>query len=217
MVITIDGPSGAGKTSLAKKLAERLGIIYLDSGALYRAITLEALKKGFDKEHIINSLLPVLNLVIKIEDKMRIWVKGKEITEEIRSPEVTREIWWVCRIPEVREKVNKILKGFARRKDIVVEGRDMGSVVFPQADYKIYLTASLEERARRRWKELKANGIEITLTEIRREMEERDKKDSKRELAPLTIPPGALIIDNTHLSIDKTVDKILEFMNKNES
>ncbi|MCD6219178.1 (d)CMP kinase [Candidatus Calescamantes bacterium] len=216
MVITIDGPSGAGKTSLAKKLAKRLGIIYLDSGALYRAITLEALKKGFDKEHIINSLLPVLNLVIKIEDKMRIWVKGKEITEEIRSPEVTREIWWVCRIPEVREKVNKILKGFARRKDIVVEGRDMGSVVFPQADYKIYLTASLEERARRRWKELKANGIEITLTEIRREMEERDKKDSKRELAPLTIPPGALIIDNTHLSIDKTVDKILEFMNKNE-
>jgi len=217
MVITIDGPSGAGKTSLAKKLAKRLGIIYLDSGALYRAITLEALKKGFDKEHIINSLLPVLNLVIKIEDKMRIWVKGKEITEEIRSPEVTREIWWVCRIPEVREKVNKILKGFARRKDIVVEGRDMGSVVFPQADYKIYLTASLEERARRRWKELKVNGIEITLTEIRREMEERDRKDSKRELAPLTIPPGALIIDNTHLSIDKTVDKILEFMNKNES
>ena len=217
MVITIDGPSGAGKTSLAKKLAKRLGIIYLDSGALYRAITLEALKKGFDKEHIINSLLPVLNLVIKIEDKMRIWVKGKEITEEIRNPEVTREIWWVCRIPEVREKVNKILKGFARRKDIVVEGRDMGSVVFPQADYKIYLTASLEERARRRWKELKVNGIEITLTEIRREMEERDRKDSKRELAPLTIPPGALIIDNTHLSIDKTVDKILEFMNKNES
>ncbi|NOZ63657.1 MAG: (d)CMP kinase [Caldiserica bacterium] len=217
MIITIDGPSGAGKTSLAKALAKKLGIIYLDSGALYRAITLEALKRGFDKEHIITSLLPGLKLTIKIDEKMRLWIKGKEITEEIRNPEVTREIWWVCRIPQVREKVNNILREYAKDRDVVVEGRDMGSVVFPNAPYKIYLTASLEERARRRYQELKKMGKEANFSEVKEAIEERDKKDSRRELAPLIIPQDALLIDNTHLSIDKTIDKILAFINRNEN
>ncbi len=217
MIITIDGPSGAGKTSLAKSLARRLGIIYLDSGALYRAITLEALKKGFDKDRIIKSILPGLKLTIKIAEKMRLWINGEEITEEIRNPEVTREIWWVCRIPQVREKVNNILREYARNRNVVVEGRDMGSVVFPHASYKIYLTASLEERARRRCKELKEKGKEAHFTQVKNAIEERDKRDSKRKLAPLTVPKGALFIDNTHLSIEETIDQILAFINRDEN
>ncbi len=209
MVITIDGPAGAGKTTLAKCLAKRLGITYLDSGAIYRAITLKVMKEGINSKNRAREILPELNLKIEPKKTMRIWIGKEEVTERIRDFDVTRHVWWVSQIPEVRRKVNEILREFSKNMDIVVEGRDMGSVVFPHAQYKIYLTASLEKRAERRWKELKEKGETKNLSKIKKEIEERDKKDLERKISPLRVPQNSLFIDNSKTSINETVDKVI--------
>ena len=145
---------------------------------------------------------------------MRIWMEGEEITHQLRNPELTKEIWWVCRIKEVREWVNNILREYSKTHDIVVEGRDMGTVVFPKAEYKIFLTASLDERAKRRWEEWKKEGVNVTLEEVKREIELRDKRDSEREIAPLRKPPDAKVIDNSGLKQEETLEKVLSFILK---
>ncbi len=214
MIITIDGPAGVGKTTLAKNLARKLGITYLDSGALYRAVTWKVLKEGIKNEEDVKKLVKDLKVKISIEDKMRIWMDGEEITPQLRDPELTKEIWWVCRIKEVREWVNNILREYSRNHDIVVEGRDMGTVVFPKAEYKIFLTASLDERAKRRWEEWKKEGVNVNLEEVKKEIELRDKRDSEREIAPLRKPPDAKVIDNSGLKQEETLEKALSFILK---
>ncbi|HEX68071.1 MAG TPA: (d)CMP kinase [bacterium] len=214
MIITIDGPAGVGKTTLAKNLARKLGITYLDSGALYRAVTWKVLKEGIKNEEDVKKLVKDLKVKISIEDKMRIWMDGEEITPQLRDPELTKEIWWVCRIKEVRDWVNNILREYSRNHDIVVEGRDMGTVVFPKAEYKIFLTASLDERAKRRWEEWKKEGVNVNLEEVKKEIELRDKRDSEREIAPLRKPPDAKVIDNSGLKQEETLEKALSFILK---
>ena len=214
MIITIDGPAGVGKTTLAKNLARKLGITYLDSGALYRAVTWKVLKEGIKNEEDVKKLVKDLKIKISIEDKMRIWMDGEEITPQLRDPELTKEIWWVCRIKEVRDWVNNILREYSRNHDIVVEGRDMGTVVFPKAEYKIFLTASLDERAKRRWEEWKKEGVNVNLEEVKKEIELRDKRDSEREIAPLRKPPDAKVIDNSGLKQEETLEKALSFILK---
>ncbi len=209
MVITIDGPAGVGKTTLAKELARIFHISYLDSGALYRAITWKVLKEGIKEEKKVKEILPAIRINFQpTEEKMRVWVDGEEVTSSIRLPQVTNQVWWVCRIKEVRDKVNFLLKEYAKERDVIVEGRDMGSVVFPNAEVKIFLDASLEERALRRWREWKEKGVEKNMEEVKREIQRRDKRDRERDVAPLRIPENSFYLDTTGLSLKEVVEKV---------
>jgi len=209
MVITIDGPAGVGKTTLAKELARIFHISYLDSGALYRAITWKVLKEGIKEEKKVKEILPAIRINFQpTEEKMRVWVDGEEVTSSIRLPQVTNQVWWVCRIKEVRDKVNFLLKEYAKERDVIVEGRDMGSVVFPNAEVKIFLDASLEERALRRWREWKEKGVEKNMEEVKREIQRRDKRDRERDIAPLRIPENSFYLDTTGLSLKEVVEKV---------
>ena len=211
MIITIDGPAGAGKSTVAKELARQLGFLYLDTGAMYRALTLKVLEAGLtpDREKRIVDLAK--NTVLDIreeEDRLAVYLDGKEVTAQIRDREVTNNVHWVCRIRGVRERMKELQRKIGLSQNIVVEGRDIGTVVFPQAEHKFYLDASLEERSRRRWAEEKTKGTNSTLEEIRDEVNQRDARDKSREIAPLRKAPDAMYMDTTHLSISEVVEKI---------
>ncbi len=212
MVIAIDGPGGAGKSTLAKNLARKLGFLYLDSGALYRTVTWKVIKEKIKTKDAVIKILPLLKVDIQPDEIMRVWLDGEEVTQQIREPEVTREVWWVCRIKEVRDWVNRFLRNFSRGKNVVVEGRDMGSMVFPHAEIKIFLTAELSERARRRWEELQRKGKKISLREVEEELKTRDRRDSERDIAPLTRPPDAILVNNTGWEPEETLNKVLELI-----
>ena len=220
IIITIDGPAGAGKTTVAKEVAKRLGFLYLDTGAMYRAITLKALNEGItvEKEEKLVEMIKETILIAKKDEKkgMRIWVDGEEVTDKIRTEEVTNNIWWVCRVKAVREKMKKLQREIGSDGKIVVEGRDIGTVVFPKAPYKFYLDASINERAKRRWLEQKNKGMESELKKIKQDIEKRDKSDMERELAPLKKAEDAVHVDTTGLTIEKVVDKILAYITKNK-
>ncbi len=212
-IIAIDGPAGSGKSTTAKQVAKRLGFTYLDTGALYRALTLLALKNGIDIEsegELVNLLQQSKFQLQSQGDKIRIWINGEEATEAIRSPEVSRAVSMVARHPAVRREMVQLQRRLASQADVVVEGRDIGTVVFPEADLKIFLTASLEARAQRRLKELHEKGVEISLHELKRDIERRDAIDSQRETAPLKKAEDAIVIDTTELTIDEQVDKIVQ-------
>ena len=212
MVIAIDGPGGAGKSTLAKNLARKLGFLYLDSGALYRTVTWKVIKEKIKTKDAVIKILPLLKVDIQPDEIMRVWLDGEEVTQQIREPEVTREVWWVCRIKEVRDWVNRFLRNFSRGRNVVVEGRDMGSVVFPHAEIKIFLTAELSERARRRWEELQRKGKKISLREVEEELKTRDRRDSERDIAPLTRPPDAILVNNTGWEPEETLNKVLDLI-----
>ena len=212
-IIAIDGPAGSGKSTTAKQVAKRLGFTYLDTGALYRALTLLALKNGIDIEsegELVNLLQQSKFQLQSQGDKIRIWINGEEATEAIRSPEVSRAVSMVARHPAVRREMVQLQRRLASQADVVVEGRDIGTVAFPEADLKIFLTASLEARAQRRLKELHEKGVEISLHELKRDIERRDAIDSQRETAPLKKAEDAIVIDTTELTIDEQVDKIVQ-------
>ncbi len=212
-IIAIDGPAGSGKSTTAKQVAKRLGFTYLDTGALYRALTLLALKNGIDIEsegELVNLLQQSKFQLQSQGDDIRIWINGEEATEAIRSPEVSRAVSMVARHPAVRREMVQLQRRLASQADVVVEGRDIGTVVFPEADLKIFLTASLEARAQRRLKELHEKGVEIALHELKRDIERRDAIDSQRETAPLKKAEDAIVIDTTELTIDEQVDKIVQ-------
>jgi cytidylate kinase len=219
IIITIDGPAGAGKTTVAKAVAKRLGFLYLDTGAMYRAMTLKALKARItaeEKERLVEMVNETILIVKKDEKKgMRIWTDGQEVTDKIRTEEVTNNIWWVCKVKEVRNKAKRMQKDIGSDGRIVVEGRDIGTVIFPDAPYKFYLDASIEERAKRRWLEQKNKGMETSdMEKLKQDIEKRDKSDMERELAPLKKADDAVHVDTTNLSIDGVVDKILVYIRK---
>ena len=213
-IITIDGPAGAGKTTVAKEVAKRLGFLYLDTGAMYRAMTLKALKAKItpeEKERLVEMVNETILIVKKDEKKgMRLWVDGEEVTDKIRTEKVTNNIWWVCRVKEVRNKAKRIQREIGSDGNIVVEGRDIGTVVFPKAPYKFYLDASIEERAKRRWLEQKNKGMESSdMNKLKKDIAERDRKDFTREIAPLKKAEDAIAINTTGLTIEKVVEKIV--------
>lgn len=215
-IITIDGPAGAGKTTIAKEVAKRLGLLYLDTGAMYRALTLKALTEGItakEEEKLVEMVKETI-LIAKKDDKkgMRIWVDGEEVTDKIRTEEVTNNIWWVCRVKDVRKKMKKLQREIGSSGGIVVEGRDIGTVIFPKAPYKFYLDASIEERAKRRWLEQTNKGMESDVEKIKQDIKERDDKDFTREIAPLKKAEDAVNIDTTGLTIEGVVEKILEYI-----
>lgn len=213
LVIAIDGPAGAGKSTTAKLLAQKLGYLYLDTGAMYRAITLKALRQKID-EHDEPSLTKLAEntdvILINQDGVLHVLLDGEDVTDKIRTPEIDRAISYVCRVPLVRKRMVELQRQMGKHGGIVAEGRDIGTVVFPKADLKIFLVASVEERGKRRWKELRARGVEVSLEQIIKEIQRRDKLDSSRELSPLKKAPDAIEVDTTQLTIPQQVEVSLQ-------
>ncbi|MFQ5432694.1 MAG: (d)CMP kinase [Nitrospinota bacterium] len=214
MIVTIDGPAGSGKSSTARLVASGLDAVYMDTGAMYRAVTLIALEKGIDIHDAkrLGDLSSQISITFgEKHDGQAIIMDGRDRSEEIRSGEVDRNVSVVSAHRQVRERLLDLQRGMAASLPaVVVEGRDTGSVVFPDADYKFFLTAGHEARSRRRLEQL--GGGSADAERIAGEISERDSRDSSRDIAPLKIPDGAEVIDNTNLSLDETVKLIVRFI-----
>jgi CMP/dCMP kinase len=212
LIIAIDGPSGAGKSTLAKRLARELGFIYLDTGAMYRALALKVLRQGVDLADDVRLARLVESTEIDLREDngaLEVLLDGVNVAHEIRTPEVSQMASKVSAVKIVRARMLALQRGMGQRGDVVAEGRDIGTVVFPDAEVKIFLEASAEERARRRCAELRETGRTADLRETLREMEERDKRDRERDLAPLRVADGALRIDSSNASADAVAAKVL--------
>ncbi len=212
--IAIDGPAGAGKSTIAKKVSAELGFIYLDTGAMYRAVALKAIESGIDtksREDII-SIIDNINIAITHDDNtQKIFLDGRDVSEDIRTGEVSTGAAKVAAIKEVRLKMVELQRKIAGEKDVVMDGRDIGSYVLPQANLKIFLTADIDERAKRRYEELVLKGQQVNLDEVREDMRNRDDNDMSRAFAPLKKVPDAVEIDSTAMTIEDVAERILYF------
>lgn len=207
MIVTIDGPAGAGKSTIARALAQRLGFRFLDTGAMYRAVAWAAMQRGHDWAH--GEKLVVLAGELRLDvDELHVAVDGRDVTREIRTPEVTAATHYAANNPGVRAILVEQQRRSAGDDDIVTEGRDQGTVVFPHAECKIYLTASPEERARRRTKELVARGQAATIEEVLAAQNQRDASDSSREVGPLIPADDAIEVSTDGLSPDEVLDRL---------
>jgi len=217
LIVAIDGPAGSGKSTSAKLVASRLDYLYIDTGAMYRAITFLAMKnKILDDEKIIISLAEKSEIKLEfIDGETKVFVNDEDLTRSIRTVEVNRYVSDVSKIEEVRKiMVDKQREMGSKGDGVVMEGRDITTVVFPNADVKIFLTASLDERTNRRVKEFAENGTEVKLDDIKNNLVERDRIDSNREVSPLTQAPDAIVVDTTKYTIDEQVNIILEAVRK---
>lgn len=207
-IITLDGPSGAGKSTIAKLLAKKLSFKYLDTGAMYRAVTLYMIKHNIDINNNSEVISALNNLNINFDNDGRIYLDNEDVTEAIRSMEVVNLVSKVSSISIVRQNMVSLQRKIAEDGNYVVDGRDIGSVVFPNSKYKFYMDASLDERAKRRYNEELSKGKNITYEEVRESIRKRDEFDSNREDSPLVVPENANIIDTTSMTIDEVVEKI---------
>ena len=214
LLITIDGPAGAGKTTVSRTLADRLGYRYIDTGALYRGIALAVQSRGIDPQHDddLKHLFSDLDLTfVRNDEGLSLYLNGENISDRIRTPEITMLASAVSARPEVREFLLDVQKNLGRQKAAVFEGRDMGTVVFPDADVKFFLDASTHTRALRRFEEQKLQSSQ-TLDEVERDIQRRDRNDSTREVAPLKPAPDAIIIDSTELTAEAVVDLMVSHL-----
>jgi len=212
-VVTIDGPAASGKSTVARLLAERLDASFLDTGAMYRAVTLAAMRAGVDmgnEEELLGVIEKGRFQFSSEGGRMAVGIDGIDVTEQIRSPEVTANARYAASAPRVRTKLVEMQRQFAAdRQRIIAEGRDQGTVVFADADMKFYLTAEAKERARRRQAELEAKGKRQDAEQVQRAIEQRDKSDEGRDVGPLRPAGDAIIVDTTQLSIEEVVEKLL--------
>jgi cytidylate kinase len=208
-VIAVDGPSASGKGTVAARVADALGFHYLDSGALYRLVTLAALQQGADLDDAAK-LARIAGAMEAAFRGDRIWLDGREVTEELRTEDVSAATSRVAAKPSVRTALLERQRGFCRLPGLVADGRDMGSVVFPHAPLKVYLTADVETRAERRYKQLKEKGMYAKIQDVVEELRRRDERDSSRPVAPLKHYPDAIFLDTTGLSVEAAVQKILD-------
>jgi len=219
--IAIDGPAGAGKSTAAKIVSRELNIIYLDTGAMYRTVALKAIRSGVDTkdEKALASLVKDIDIRIEYKDnEQRIFLDSTDVTELIRTPEVSIGASNVAVIPAVRLKMVELQREIARNNDVVMDGRDIGTYVLPDAKYKFFLTASLDERAKRRYDEMISKGmIGADLDAVRKDIEFRDKNDSSRSFAPLSKAPDAVEIDTTELGPQDVAEIILKYIKNNRS
>jgi cytidylate kinase len=212
LVIAIDGPSGAGKSTIAKLLARRLGYTYIDTGALYRAIGWKAKQEGVDpaNEAALAQLCGRVDIIIAHEGgDQRVYVNGVDVTGSIRTPEMGMMASAVSKSPAVRSRLLSLQRKLGEHGGVVMDGRDIGTVVFPNADLKVFLDASCEERGRRRYRELREKGLDVDLATITEEIRTRDAQDSSREIAPLRRAPDAVSVDSSTMTIEEVVNAML--------
>ena len=219
MVITIDGPAGVGKTTTAKRLASKLGYQYLDTGAMYRAVTYFLRQNSVDisSEVHVKKMLDILNLELDFtsEDEIKVLLDNVDISTLIRSKEITSAVSEVSAIKAVREKMVKIQKDTAKNGNFIVEGRDIGTVVFPDAKYKFFLTADYDVRAQRRLEDFKRVNEELNVNKIKQDLTDRDQYDSSRKLSPLKQAKDAIVIDTSTCTIDDQVNQIFKHIERN--
>ncbi|HAL01253.1 MAG TPA: (d)CMP kinase [Exiguobacterium sp.] len=211
--IALDGPAGAGKRTIAKQLAARLDYVYIDTGAMYRAVTLAALEQSLDLNNgeVLGELMKSLDIRLTPgENGQRVFIGDREVTDAIRSIEITNNVSFVARQKEVRAALVTAQRKLADQGGIVMDGRDIGTVVLPDAELKVFLTATVEERAARRHRENIARGIDSDITVLQEEIALRDKRDSEREVSPLRQADDALYLDTTEMTIDQVVDRLME-------
>lgn len=213
MIVTIDGPSGAGKSTLAKRVAKEFGLTYLDTGAMYRALAVKLLRRGLDlaDDESLTKLVGSTEIdLAERNGRVEVLLDGEEVSDLIRTPEVSQMASRASALQVVRKRMLELQRALGRRGNVVAEGRDIGTVVFPGAQVKIYLDASAQERARRRFKELRAAGRTVSLEETLRDMEERDKRDRERDLAPLRKAEDAVAIDSSALDADGVAERVIQ-------
>lgn len=212
-IIALDGPAGAGKSSVSKMVAKRLNCTYLDTGAMYRAITYEALKRNISEEKEIVQMVENLNMdICAKEDTMHVFIDGEDITQYLRTSEVSSNVSRISAFQGVRNAMVKLQRKVAEKGNAVLDGRDIGTVVLPDADLKIFLTASVHTRALRRYKELK--DTDTTLERIEEEIKRRDNLDMTRKISPLRKADDAILLDNSDLTLEETADKIILYWKK---
>jgi cytidylate kinase len=214
IVVAIDGPAGAGKSTIAKLAAERLGYAYIDTGAMYRSVAWKFLRSGQEfSETLISELARTMLIEFRPEAKEnRVFVDGTEVTDAIRSTEVTAIVSRVAAIGAVREAMVAQQRRMGESGGVLMDGRDIGTVVFPNAQLKIFLTASVEERALRRYKELVAKGERVELAQLRRDIAYRDRQDSEREISPLRQAEDALLLDTSNMNIEQVTARIMQLV-----
>ncbi len=218
--VALDGPAGAGKSTVAKLVAKSLGLTYVDTGAMYRAITWKALQEQINPAD--EAALTAISSRVQIDFKLTsegqdVFLDGVDITEEIRARDVTTNVSAVSAVPGVRASLVKLQQEIANKMGVVMDGRDIGTVVLPDADVKIWLTASVEERARRRYEEMTAKGHQLDFEQLKRDIERRDELDSGREHSPMKRADDAVIVDTSGLGIEAVVEKILHICRSAEA
>ncbi len=215
-VLTIDGPSGAGKGTVSRIVAKKLGWNYLDSGSIYRSLAIALLQKNVDltNETEILVVAQALDLAFECDDELIVKLNGQDITSQLGTEATGNVASIVAAIPEVRQVLLQKQKDFKKPPGLVADGRDMGTVVFPDADFKVYLTASVEERADRRYKQLIEKGIDVSIAKITREIEERDCRDKGRKTAPLVQAADAIYIDSSAMTIDAVIAQVLSLVSQ---
>ncbi len=213
MNIAIDGPAGAGKSSIARLAAKKLNYVYVDTGAMFRTMALYFLNENINpaEEETVTANCGQIQIAIEYQDgEQHIFLNGSDVSADIRKEEVGRQASVIARYPAVRTKLLNLQRKLASENDVIMDGRDIGTVVLPEAECKVYLTASAEVRAGRRYKELTEKGIDCDLAEIEKDIIARDEQDMKREIAPLTQAEDAVLVDSSNLTIDEVVEKICE-------
>ncbi len=215
-VIAVDGPAGAGKSTVSRALARQLEYVYIDTGAMYRAVTLMAIRRGIaaDDAEALGDLASALHITFRFDEKYgsepnRILVDGEDVSEEIRTTAVSSLVSPVSAVPEVRSVLTRQQRELAGQGKVVMDGRDIGTTVLPQAGLKIFLTASLEERVQRRYKEMKNKGLSVEADEVKKNLMHRDEYDSSRKTSPLAKADDAVLLDTTHMSIEEVVREII--------
>ncbi|NLW40079.1 MAG: (d)CMP kinase [Tissierellia bacterium] len=209
IVVAVDGPAGAGKSTISKRVAKILNLEYIDTGAMYRALTLKILRKGINPKDV-TKIMEVMEETIIFFKNNHIYLDGTKVDEEIRKNIVNKHVSEISKIGKVREKMVDMQRKLSESTNVIMDGRDIGTVVLPHANYKFFITASVEERARRRYKELLERGEKnISYDQVLSDIKERDRIDSTRQIAPLKKSPDALVIDTTNKTIDECVNQII--------
>ena len=216
--IAIDGPSGAGKSTISRKAAEKFGFIYVDTGAIYRTIGLATKIRGvsLDDTAAVVALLPTLEIELKYNDagEQHMYLDGNDVSRDIRLPEVSMLASKVSAIPAVREFLVDMQRGMAEKYDVIMDGRDIGTVILPNADLKIFLTADVRDRAHRRYEELRAKGMEKPFDEVLAEMEKRDEQDTQRAAAPLKAADDAVLLDTSGNTLEESIDEVCRLISE---